>query len=582
MNAMRIAFIALLATLASACQSTVVADIAANGDSDIATPGDGDPSSPSGDAPAGGDTTPVISSPASTWLGMNVSGDLPRADITDQLQPFDTDSAAKDSNGYPIAGASGTSTTDIGFALPSGTYKVSYKGAGTLTIGGDIATMQGTWQTDAGTGEHRGTLAITGTPGSFGHFLTLAITNSQAQTVTDIHIYLPGIDYDPPSAFTPQLIALLAPFRAMRFMDWMATNGSTIVDWADRPRASQFGASPYGAAYEHLVELVNITGKDMWINIPEHASDDFIQSLAEYLNTNLDMGRIGAARAAQGVTTPFEIIIENSNETWNNGFTAYATFLSAAKSAAAYGGAYDGTYGPDWMAGNEDLMTVGRYEADRLVKIGNTFRSVFTDHPATIAPVLAGWALGAVYTDAGLRYVKAHYGEPKNYFKYIAMAPYFGPANDDSTATMAGVFSACAADINSMGATFTEFKNLAADYGLEMSAYEGGQGMTGTTNQRQKHLAQHDKRMYDTYTAYYAFWQQHFGKALFMHFTLAGTPGAPELIFQYGYWGAASSIMDDPTTCGKNLPTFSGSETVSAQVTQHCAKYQASVDAALK
>jgi hypothetical protein len=70
------------------------------------------------DAPLGPPT-------ASSWLGVNVAGDLPWTDITHQLAPFDTAAAQRDANGYPIAGASGTSNTDIGFVLASGTYKIS-------------------------------------------------------------------------------------------------------------------------------------------------------------------------------------------------------------------------------------------------------------------------------------------------------------------------------------------------------------------------------------------------------------------------------------------------------------------------
>jgi hypothetical protein len=43
--------------------------------------------------------------------------------------------------------------------------------------------------------------------------------------------------------------------------------------------------------------------------------------------TNLDFTRIAAARQAAGFTTPFQLIVENSNETRNTGFTANATFL---------------------------------------------------------------------------------------------------------------------------------------------------------------------------------------------------------------------------------------------------------------
>jgi hypothetical protein len=83
--------------------------------------------------------------------------------------------------------------------------------------------------------------------------------------------------------------------------------------------------------------------------------------------------------------------------------------------------------------------------------------------------------------------------------------------------------------------------------------------------------------MYATYGQYLAFWKQHFGSSLFMNFTLAGTPGVPESIFQYGFWGALPGVAEDLSTCGKSLPTLTGTETV-ASVTQYCPKYQALAD----
>jgi len=59
-----------------------------------------------------------------------------------------------------------------------------------------------------------------------------------------------------------------------------------------------------------------------------------------------------------------------------------------------------------------------------------------------------------------------------------------------------------------------------------------------------------------------------------MHFDLAGTPGLPENIFQYGYWGSIISVLEDPAACGPGLPTLTGTETV-ASVVHHCPKYRA-------
>jgi hypothetical protein len=515
---------------------------------------------------------------ASSWLGVNVAGDLPWADITHQLTGFDTPPAQLDADGYPKPGASGVSQTDMGFLLPSGTYKISYEGSGALAVSG-IAAVTGAWQL-AGS-EHRATLTVTGTPGEFGHMLKLAITNTGAQTITAIHIYAPGIDYATPEMFRSQLLALLAPFRTLRFMDWENTNGSTLANWADRTSPTRFGSSPQGFAYEAIAELVNVTGKDSWITIPEHATDDFVHELARLFAAKLDFTRITAARHAQGIAAPFELIVEYSNETWNGGFTAYQTLLAAANAnPQRYTGMYDGTYGPSFMTSNANLMKVGQYEADRLVTIGTIFKQELGASSSIVKPVLSGWALGAAYSDVGLRFIRAHHGEPKDHVAYVAQAPYFD-VDAMQTAALDTLFASANANIQAMHATFMDFAKLGAEYGIAIAAYEGGQGLSGTTNQTIKHLAQHDRRMYEAYNAYFSLWKQDLGKSLFCQFTLAGTPGVPDFIYQYGYWGSIISIDEDPATCGADLPTLTGAEPI-ASVVHHCPKYRALAEQALQ
>lgn len=520
---------------------------------------------------AGADVEVVNPNPTiSSFLGTNVSGDSPRNDITFQMNPFDTAAASKDAHGYPVAGASGTSQTDLGFQLATGDYTIRYRGTGTVTVGG-IAKLNAPF---AASGDEMKTMVhITSTPGVFGNFLTVKIANDAGQTVTDLAILVPDAPDDGATVFRSEFISLLAPFRALRFMDWEATNGSTIVNWADRPAVGNFGTSTFGQPYEHIIELANVTGKDLWITIPEHASDDFIHQFGKLLLANLDFGRIQKARDAAGFTTPFQLIVENSNETWNTGFTAYATFLDAANKDAKYTGVYDGTYA-SFMAGNKDLMKVGQYEADRLVNIGNIMKQELGAHASIVAPVLSGWALAATYSDVGLRYIKATYGDPSQYVSYIAHAPYFG-AKDDDAASLATLFPALDTTVAGMETVWGDFKTLAATYNIKVAAYEGGQGLGGTTNQQNKHLAQHDQRMFDSYSKYFALWKKVYGNdAMFMHFSLADNGQPPEVIYQYGFWGSIVSVLEDTNACRQNLPTLTGTEMLS-DVRHHCPKYAA-------
>ena len=116
----------------------------------------------------------------------------------------------------------------------------------------------------------------------------------------------------------------------------------------------------------------------------------------------------------------------------------------------------------------------------------------------------------------------------------MAIAPYFAPEPDGGTGTLPDLFATLDDDIAGMDPTFQDFAKLSAQYGIPMAAYEGGQSLTGTTDQPILHLAQHDARMYAAYTQYFALWNKDFGRSLFMHFSLAGIPGLPENIYQCG------------------------------------------------
>jgi hypothetical protein len=84
--------------------------------------------------------------------------------------------------------------------------------------------------------------------------------------------------------------------------------------------------------------------------------------------------------------------------------------------------------------------------------------------------------------------------------------------------------------------------------------------------------------MYDAYKSYLSLWKQDFGTSLFMHFSLAGDPGQPENIYQYGYWGSIIGVLEDTATCEPNLPMLTGTEMIPT-VVHHCPKYRALAEA---
>ena len=86
-------------------------------------------------------------------------------------------------------------------------------------------------------------------------------------------------------------------------MDWGNTNGNRIMNWSDRTLPNSVQSDSFGVAYEYMIDICNSSAKDMWINIPVLANDNFITQLATLLLNNLRKDK--------------NIYIEYGNEVWN-------------------------------------------------------------------------------------------------------------------------------------------------------------------------------------------------------------------------------------------------------------------------
>ncbi|MTH33379.1 hypothetical protein GL279_02060 [Paracoccus limosus] len=95
-------------------------------------------------------------------------------------------------------------------------------------------------------------------------------------------------------------------YRLLRFMDWMATNGSAQRGWQGRPRVDDAFYTWRGAPVEVMLALVAEVGADPWFCIPHRADAGWIEGFARQISTSL----------RPGLTAWYEY----SNEVWNFGF----------------------------------------------------------------------------------------------------------------------------------------------------------------------------------------------------------------------------------------------------------------------
>ncbi len=168
----------------------------------------------------------------------------------------------------------------------------------------------------------------------------------QAKPITELHVWLPD-PQDPTNrsledeVFYPLFLDRLADrdWGFIRFMDWLETNASPVQDWSDRrlpahvfqtgvlnPRAPANGFNgnrSTGVAFEYLVMLCNITGLDLWVNVPHLATDDFVTKLAQLIRFGSDGHLPYASHVDSPVFAPLRsdlrVFVEYSNEIWSWG-----------------------------------------------------------------------------------------------------------------------------------------------------------------------------------------------------------------------------------------------------------------------
>jgi hypothetical protein len=221
---------------------------------------------------------------------------------------------------------------------PSGTYDVYYTGTCSLAYSGD-----GTG-TFTNTGHDTVTVA---SPSGQGIVVKFSTTNSSTpceitslthSSLTTNYLANCSAGYGSKYCYNPHLLSYLANFRALRFMDWMNTNGvtalgggSTVTNpqttWATRPVVgnvsyNNFTGSPApvgGVPMEILVDLANQGNWDLWIDMPIQAtngSGGYVQNAAQYALSNLN--------------STSQVYVEYYNEPWNSATPGYATIQTLA------------------------------------------------------------------------------------------------------------------------------------------------------------------------------------------------------------------------------------------------------------
>lgn len=390
-------------------------------------------------------------------------------------------------------GPDGWPTGDFGVTLMAaqngvsglgGTYEVIFNGRATVTSAASGAVSNATY--NAAANETRLDFVFPADGETMA--LRFAVEPGAAtNAVKNLRVIRPGFDPASHPAFTPEWLAHVRRFRVLRMMDWLSTNhrANTQVTWADRPTPERKRTDAEGARWETVVELANTAQRDIWINVPVRANDEYVRNLATLLRDTL--------------APNLNVYVEYSNELWNGQFDQFAINRDAAVAEATAGGSvlrYDGSSDPSvWT-----FRRVGK----RLKEISDIFRSVWGASAINtrVRVVLAGQMANAFIVEEGLEVVRVGMQTPpSSVFYAISGAPYIFPsATNDASADEAPGLTA-AQILQGIGAgvanaprsyLYEEHAGLSAWYDLKILAYEGGFDTFGGANVDAKRAANLD------------------------------------------------------------------------------------------
>lgn len=229
------------------------------------------------------------------WITYNATGSSPWDTHLDQEIPLDGD-------GYPNAGipyltSGGLQKVRIVVSasnrVPLGQYAFLYDGYGEFSFYGftvDTVTPG------------RIVVTVTGTGNVWMHMDSSSVAPNQARNFRLVPLAQEATYQS--QVFRQPFLDRLAPFYAVRFMDWFHTNNSPIISWPMRSRPQSYSqADSAGICYEYAIDLCNRTGKHPWVNIPHMADSIYITRMAELWRDSLDPS--------------LHVYVEYSNETWN-------------------------------------------------------------------------------------------------------------------------------------------------------------------------------------------------------------------------------------------------------------------------
>jgi hypothetical protein len=349
-----------------------------------------------------------------------------------------------------------------------------------------------------------------------GPIIARLVRTDEKDPVRNLRLLVPGTEQDGP--FRKPFLDRLSRMSAIRFMDWMNTNNSELVQWQDRPQPARFSQTEGGVAVEHMVALANQLRVAPWFTLPHKADDDHIARFAELVRDTLD--------------SALPVYVEYSNEVWNGTFTQA---LYAREEGLRRG------------LSTHDYEAQVRFHSLRTTETLRIWEKVFGAQKDRVLGVYGSHAANGWTSEQILSWDGA-----ADHADFLAVAPYFGGSlgMPDRFAEIASwsldrLFQELAREIETENrAMIDEQVALAKRFGVGLIAYEGGQHLVGVgpgeSDARLEKLfraANRDPRMGELYRAHLAQWHEA-GGGLYTLFNSMGDYS------KWGSWGLLEHEAD--------------------------------------
>ena len=402
--------------------------------------------------------------------------------------------------------------------------------------------------------------------------------------------------------FNPDYLMFLRNFKVIRMMNLMEAShgthnclvplengeGSKLdeacltqpLEWSERAKLDDAvwggndGRTPYtkrnGVPVEVIVSLANTVNRDIWVNMPHAATDEYISEFANY--------------TAEHLKDNLKTYIEYANETWNNGFLAHHYVEKLG-----FDNNLDKNIPARFSNSNSrdgEYFARLRYYSQHSVEIFKLWKAAFHDNNDRLIRVLGTSQGDTILTEEMIK----HVGQDE--VDAIAMAPYFfgcishpldrrDPCPDAKVlleaTTVDDLFEIIdqdkSIDPSALSSTLNKIAvqaKMASKYNLKLLSYEGGQHLTimgdmGNLDEANKQRlrllfkkANRDPRMKQRYETLLNGWKDlsDEGTTLFTLYTL------PQSFYRFGNWG----IKEHLNKSRKESPKYDGVMTFQERV----------------